>query len=230
MNRSDLSIWLYGSHARGDADALSDVDVFVASDMTISKNELQMYLQTNTKQISISRYSWNEVTKMAEYGSLFFQHLCREGFAIWESNSRKGELYRILSNMGPYKYIKRDIRGFRTVIKDVYESLNDSGSKIFELSVIATVLRHCSILGCWVIGSPLFGRTEPVNKFIEACGLDNKITAEFPSLYNYRLYIDGRISLMRDSLPDEINIWLRRTEDVINALKGIYDGKHSKMF
>lgn len=230
MNRSDLSIWLYGSYARGDADALSDVDVFVASDVTISKNELQGYLPTYIKQISISQYSWNEVIKMAEYGSLFFQHLRREGFAIWESNSRKGELYRILSNIGQYKYVKRDIRGFRTVIKDVYESLNEDGLKIFELSVIATVLRHCSILGCWVIGTPSFGRTVSVKKFIKACGLDIKTATEFPSLYNYRLYIDGRISLKGDSLPDETNIWLRRTEDAITALEGIYDGKHSKMF
>ena len=73
IEASSYSVWLYGSRSRGDFDDHSDVDVLVVTDpgnreMTF---DLSMYSRTPT----VSHYLWNEIERMAEYGSLFLRHV-----------------------------------------------------------------------------------------------------------------------------------------------------------
>ena len=224
MIREDLAIWIYGSHSRGDADFLSDIDVFVASNDEISIDQLVSCLPSLPRDISVSMYKWSEIKEMADYGSLFLQHLRMEGAPILESSSYKGELATILSYMGEYKYVGRDIKGFQTVLNDVHDSLDDGGSPIFELCVLATILRHSSILGCWIAGNPSFRRVEPVVKFAKIHGLSPAIADGFPALYKYRLYFEKRISAVNEPMPYELDIWLERTSKIIQTLEGAYHG------
>lgn len=188
-----LAVWLYGSHARGDSDADSDLDLFVASDepFLLPVIETESWLQN--ERASISRYSWSEVEGMAGYGSLFLQHLHLEGRLLYEGSQVQGRLGTILSKMGDYRLAQRDIRGFQAVVKDVERSLEIEGCEIFETSVIATVIRHASILGCWLLGRPSFSRTEPVARLVSLAGLSTAISDGFQDLYRFRLYIDGRL-------------------------------------
>jgi hypothetical protein len=218
MNEYGCAVWLYGSRARGDEDALSDVDVFVVSDTEVSKKEVTQLVPELPSDISVSQYSWDEVIGMADYGSLFLHHLRTEGQVLWEAPTGKGGLFNLLSGMGDYKHARRDICGFMAVLEDVKASLESGGVFTYELSVLGTVLRHSSILGCWLQGNPSFGRIAPVQRIVSRYGLSPEIAAEFSRLYEYRLYIDGRIASIPEPTKLQVEVWLERVMKVVNAI------------
>ena len=212
------AVWLYGSHARGMVDACSDLDVLVATDALPPIDEIQGKVPLRLNDASLTVYSWNEIKMMAEYGSLFLQHLKLEAVPLYESPSHRGVLGGLLGEIPDYKHACRDIRGFRVVLEDVAESLSAGGKKEYELSVLATVIRHSSILGCWLLGQPSFGRLEPVSNFISLRNMESVVGREFSSLYDYRLYADGRIE--RDRLQEiSVNGWLGRARNVVESVE-----------
>lgn len=218
MNEQGCAVWLYGSRARGDEDVLSDVDVFVVSDVEVSKKEVTQLIPELPGDISVSRYSWGEVTGMADYGSLFLHHLRTEGQVLWEAPSGEGKLSKLLSEMGDYKHARRDVRGFKAVLGDVKASLETEGVFTYELAVLGTVLRHSSILGCWLEGTPSFARIEPVERIVSLYGLPSEIASEFPKLYEYRLYCDGRIATAPEPTRHQADVWLKRVMKVVNTI------------
>lgn len=218
MNEYGCAVWLYGSRARGDEDVLSDVDVFVVSDTEVSKKQVAQLVPELPGDVSISHYTWNEVIGMADYGSLFLHHLRTEGRVLWEAPAGEGKLYNLLSGMGGYKHSRRDISGFMAVLEDVKASLETGGALTYELGVLGTVLRHSSILGCWLTGSPSFGRIAPVQRIVSRYGLSPEIAEEFSELYLYRLYIDGRIASIPEPTKLQIEVWLERVMEVVNTI------------
>ena len=218
MNEYGCAVWLYGSRARGDEDILSDVDVFVVSDTEVSKKEVAQLVPGLPGYFSVSQYSWREVIGMADYGSLFLRHLRNEGQVLWETPASKGQLFNLLSGMGDYKHVRRDIRGFMVVLEDVKASLETGGVFAYEMSVLGTVLRHSSILGCWLTGNPSFGRIAPVQRIVSRYDLSPEIAAEFPGLYKYRLYIDGRIASIPEPTKLQVEVWLGRVMKVVNTI------------
>ena len=226
MMSDGYAVWLYGSHARGDKDSQSDVDVFVAGTPCVSLDELEDNVPIPLNSASLSRYSWDEIYGMAKYGSLFLHHLRLEGRPLYESPSCKGTLGSILLGLGEYQCVDRDLGGFRTVLHDVGGALRDEGTEVFELSVLGTVIRHCSILGCWVLGQPSFGRIEPVDLIVRALRLPLCIAREFPNLYQYRLYVDGRIADPRSLTKLQPHEWLRRAEALVAKVEELARERH----
>ena len=86
---------------------------------------------------------------MTAAGSLFLRHVQWEGKILYEQPNCRGWLSTLLREIRPYRNVGRDLVGHRTVIGDVLESLRLNGSIRYELSVLATVLRHAAILGCY---------------------------------------------------------------------------------
>lgn len=218
MNSSPCAVWLYGSHARGIVDSRSDLDILVATDASKSMGEIQANVSKDINGASLTTYSWNEIRQMAEYGSLFLQHLKLEAFPLYESASHRGTLRRVLDDMGDYKHARRDIRGFKVVLEDVVEALGSGGSERYELSVLATIVRHSAILGCWLLNQPSFGRLEPVSHFAAFRNLESVVGTEFPQLYDYRLYADGRVgsNCLRAISGGR---WLYRARDVVESVE-----------
>ena len=219
MTGNGYAVWLYGSHSRGTADEFSDLDVlFVSEAELMNVKALEPFGSAAT--FSISWYSWPEIEEMASYGSLFLRHVELEGRVILESAPARGRLMNILSTLGPYRMAQRDIRGFRTVLQDVIDSVADGQASLtFEVATLGTVFRHASILGCALDGTPCFSRTEPVEKVVSAWRLPKRWATEFPRLYGYRLYAEGRSPRRLEPNLGFVWTWCRRTHMLLDALE-----------
>lgn len=220
MNTPGYAVWLYGSHARGVADCHSDLDILVAGDHLPNNSEVRRHFPWASDHASVSHYAWHEIEQMAEYGSLFLQHLRLEAIPIYETPSHRGNLQRVLNGLGDYRLAERDLRGFRAVLDDVAEALDSESEETYELAVLGTVIRHATILGCWLLKQPSFGRLEPVSSFVNKSDLDQLIEKEFQELYSYRLYIDGRVE--REALGElSARQWLERARQVVKKVEGL---------
>lgn len=221
-----LAVWLYGSYARGDADELSDLDVLVISECETDQPALRRVLGVDVEP-SVSRYSWDEIDRMAQYGSLFLRHVDLEGHPVFESVAVRGRLGHILSGLGPYLLASRDLRGFRTVLRDVRESL-DSGEAplLFELSTLATLFRHASVLGCSLAGSPCFSRTQPVRRLVELWELPRNWGDDFPPLYAFRLHAENRPLQVPTPSTDLAYLWCERTRALLDELRKWINDSH----
>lgn len=220
MNPNDnCAVWLYGSHSRGDADEFSDVDVlYVSEDGRVA--EFDGHFMDQPKNLSISNYSWAEIGKMSQYGSLFLRHIQLEGRPILEGQQARGRLERILSCLGPYQRASRDLLSFRTILNDISISLQDGQASLyFELSTLATVIRHTAILGSSLAGEPCFSRNDPIRQLVTHWNLPHEWVAEFPELYVYRLYAAGRAPRPREANVQHILTWCDRLDHILSLLE-----------
>lgn len=212
-----FATWLYGSHARGDADELSDVDMLVVSESVDDPIDVSDLYPA--RGASVTRYSWAELEGMVESGSLFLLHLVSEGRPLSEAPTVKGRLAAALSRLGRYKFAARDARGFSDVLRDVRQSLSNGGSSVYELATLGTVVRHAAILACAMAGHPCFSRYEPVRRVSELWGIKGPWEIEFDLLYRYRLYADGRLSKPPDATLEFASHWCDRAEELICELQ-----------
>jgi hypothetical protein len=163
---ADTAVWLYGSCARNDNDMLSDVDVLVVGSDFPGNIDLLL----GRGPAAVSAYSWAEMEAMSASGSLFLEHLKREAKSIIEGRDVQGRLEQVLSKTAPYSRnrARLDVSAFTAAIADAVDSLNHGGSIRFELSVVATVVRHASILACYLRGTPCFSRFAPIARTADA--------------------------------------------------------------
>ena len=223
------AIWLYGSSARGDADAQSDFDVFIASDEPLSVERIVAITQADRTRLAASHYNWAEIDGIAAYGSPFLHHLSAEGHCVAEGVVVLGRLRKILDSLGPYLRAGNDLHAFRTALQDVRKSLDCGGSVPFELSVLGTTLRHASILGCFVSGRPCFGRLQAVQRVAELWGLDPVTSYSFESLYRYRLWAVRRKPAPQEISRSEAFRWCDRLQELLDKLEEQIDVYESKL-
>lgn len=210
------ALWLYGSEARGDSLPSSDVDILLVCDGLIPI-ELSSYFPG--RRLSVSRYEWEEINRMAQYGSLFLHHLRLEAKTLYESLEVEGRLRTLLNHLPYYLRAHRDVRAFRQSLLDIVAELPNPPDLEFELATLAALIRRIAILGCYLLGCPRFDRTGPVADVIKAWNLPSRFASEFPQLYRYRLATEDFRNLT--PAPDVVmlTIWIERTAFLLDKLE-----------
>ena len=223
--KEGISVWLYGSNARGDNDLSSDVDILVIGESMKDFKHIQKLIPKGLKISDLNFYSWKEIKNMAKYGSLFLHHLKLEGKCIYEGRYAKNTLLYLFSKLGKYKKASSDLKSFSRVIKETKQSLILNDMLIFDLSVLATVIRHCSILGCWFLGRPCFKRIEPVNHIVKELNMKNLTIREYSDLYKYKLYVAKRIDKTAiQNIRTSPEKWIENSEIIISGVEDIING------
>lgn len=204
----------------------SDVDILVVGDEPISSEIVSALVELDGAPLSLSRYTWSEIERMATYGSLFLHHLRLEAHPIFEGSIVSGRLHKILGTLPSYNRVREDYIAFRTVAMDVKASLLEGGFIPFELSVLATVVRHACILGCYLEDRPTFGRFTPVNRLVTLWDLDKNIIRTYSKIYSYKLFADKRIDEPPTNTLAEARNFCEHANGVLDRMEEIVHGEH----
>jgi predicted nucleotidyltransferase len=215
VNRQE-AVWLYGSMARGDAHTSSDVDILLVGGGEIPREVSERYLG---RRLSLSRYSWAELIRMAAYGSLFLHHVRAEARPLIESPAAEGKLRQLLDGLPRYQRVRRDVRAFKQSLLDISAELPDPPDLRFELATLAALIRRVGILGSYLLGRPRFDRIGPVAQVVEAWGLDSRLSREFAGLYEHRLVADGGSHMTDTPFPGVLAQWVDRARLMLSALE-----------
>ncbi|WP_421846180.1 hypothetical protein [Mycobacterium sp.] len=95
-----------------------------------------------------------------------------------------------MTNLPHYRRVLFDLKSFELAIADSEIALTQGDTSVeFELASLATVMRHCSILGSYLMGSENFSRTGALDLCCDRLGLGADAKEEFRRLYTYRIAI-----------------------------------------
>ena len=226
--KQEWAAWDYGSYARGDSDELSDRDILVVVETPDELADANAWIQTKHPSASPSIYTWSETARMAEYGSLFLHHVRLEGKPLGLSVAADERLLTILRRLGRYKRARRDVSSFATTLCDARISIDDGGSPVFESATIATVIRHAAILACYLLGTPMFGRTAPVDHIAHSQMFEHPWPQSFDEFYRFRLAAAGRCPAPPFPPPERLNRWLAVANEFIQLLDRLIDDYEKK--
>jgi hypothetical protein len=203
----------FGSVARNEMDSLSDRDVLAVG---VDPSHLS---DLDDAGASLTSYSWPEFTRMSHYGSLFLVHLAREGIVFDGGQAARSRYYELTGDLVPYRYVARDLQAFRQCLDDVADGLQTGDSSTaFEIATVATVIRHATILGCYLIGHPTFGRYSSVDAFTRMRHLDRSIFMKFPDAYAYRLALLRGLSIPALPAPHYVVDWMTNARAILEEV------------
>ena len=193
-----ISVYVYGSIARGENDNNSDCDILIClkdcddCEYNIIKSCFQKIFTDD--QYELSFYRMSELREMQKKGSYFLWHIKTEAVLIYKNCE---EVQKMLDNLPKYANTLEDLLEYKNILEDVNDSINQDDVTIFyELSVLATIARNTCIACCYLIGIMDFGRISPVIKTKEYFKSEFPFSIdEYLDLYKYRLYIVRNISI-----------------------------------
>ena len=215
----DRSVLLYGSHARGDHDRTSDVDILLVSPEPLPYDELGVPIPLRTGPVHVSHYTWPEMIAMGAYGSLFLRHLKSEALSIRHDGDGEARLAAILGSLGPYQLSERDVNAFEVTVDDVLEGLSYGLPPHFEMAVLGGVARHASVLACYLGGSPSFGRRS-IQEATAQLGMPDS-QGDLALAHTFRLYEQGQCSLPVPLGIEQVVRVAETLREFLNRLEGL---------
>lgn len=183
---------LYGSAARGDLDSRSDLDLLIVDDGCDRP--------ASRRGASVVRYTWAEFREMSRYGSLFLRHLRAEGRIIDANDEGILMMNSLLNSLPSYSRVSFDLHSFELAIADSESALAEGDTSIeFELASLATVMRHCAILGCYLMDCEDFTRYGAFDLCCDRFGFEPELKDEFRQFYGYRIALARELPFMNSS-------------------------------
>lgn len=175
-------VMIYGSVARNDEDSSSDLDVFALVNDILTEREQEEVVENIASklkgdEINISLYTESIFKKMLKEGSLFLWHLKLEGIYIY--NKYDLDIFFSLSNFNGYD---KNLELYQKLFKRCKQSLVENNVNSYDLSMLFFICRNLSILTCFYLNEPSFGRYSSYQTLI------NKIRQE-PLKYTDYVYL-----------------------------------------
>lgn len=148
-----LSLRLFGSHARGEADEGSDIDVLlVLDDGTVGPPLMDL-----PGKPDISIYSRDKLEQMFRDGHLFAWHLFLE--SIPYCSTRSEAWFRSLGKPAEYREAQQDIAQFMGILEEALAGMASEDCYVFEAGIAHLAMRNLGMILSYVHrGVPNFSR------------------------------------------------------------------------
>lgn len=224
-------IYLFGSFARQEQDAYSDIDILIIIDncsemeYAIINNKIAKELQLPLDWISI--YQMQKIQEMRDKGSYFLWHIKLEGKRLY---TKKDFLSEVLMCLPEYQGVEDDLEDYAIICNDIKENMSDEYLDVqYELSILASVIRNTAICIDFMFGEKVFGRVSSV----ETCNsfMQDKICipiTEYIKLYSNRLFITKKSRFYEKMTIKDIEVWLERADKLISCAKEVYHEKRNE--
>jgi len=219
-----ISIVEFGSSARSDADEYSDKDYFIYADVWVDRKEIEKLtfsIMPKLKELNPDFIIHDKTSFefMLDRGSLFLWHLKLESKPIYGEQ----EFDAMLKNLKEFKRYSQKFENYMAVFHDM-NIARKALPKItnFDFAILFTVIRNLSILCCFKLGKPKFGRISAFETLKSIAPDINLSKSDYETLMNYKLEYERGFKLT-NSKELEIEPWINKVDIFSKQVKYILE-------